>query len=94
MIVHHQTQRPALHVGWADRAVVAPGYLADLNLIDLDRLRVAAPRVVADLRAGGSRLLQEADGYDLTIKSGVATYQSGVSTGLEPRRLVRGARSL
>ena len=94
MIVHHQTQRPALHVGWADRGVVSPGYLADLNLIDLDRLRVAAPRVVADLPAGGSRLLQDAEGYDMTIKSGFVTYEAGAATGREPGRLVRGAQSI
>src|SRR5262249_809219 len=33
LVVHHLTQRTASHVGWLDRGVVAPGYLADLNLI-------------------------------------------------------------
>lgn len=94
MIVHHQTQRPARHVGWADRGVIAPGYLADINVIDLDRLRVAAPRVVNDLPAGGSRLLQDASGYDVTVKSGQVTFESGKETGVEPGRLVRGARAL
>ena len=39
-VVHQITQRPAAHFGWLDRGVVAPGYLADLNVIDLERPRV------------------------------------------------------
>ena len=56
-IVHHQTQRTARHVGWTDRGVVGPGYLADLNVIDYERLTLRPPQLVADLPAGGTRLL-------------------------------------
>src|SRR5439155_1036061 len=55
-IVHHQTQRTAVHVGWLDRGVLAPGYLADVNIIDLDELALRPPQIVADLPAGGARL--------------------------------------
>ena len=58
-----QTQRTAAHVGWLDRGVLAPGYVADLNVIDLDALNCRAPRIVHDLPAGGRRLMQTADGY-------------------------------
>ena len=37
-IVHRQTQATAEAVGLDDRGVVAPGYRADLNLVDLDAL--------------------------------------------------------
>lgn len=91
-VVHHQTQRTARHVGWLDRGVVAPGYLADLNLIDLDRLALRPPDLVADLPAGGTRLLQEAVGYVATIKRGAVTVAEGELTGERPGRLQRGPR--
>lgn len=92
-IVHLNTQRNARHLGWADRGVVAPGHLADLNLIDLDRLACHPPRLVNDLPAGGRRLVQDASGYVATVKSGVITQREGCLTGETPGRLVRGARS-
>ncbi len=88
-IVHHQTQRTARHVGWTDRGVVAPGYLADLNVIDYDRLSLRPPQLVADLPAGGTRLLQTADGYVATIKRGTVIAEEGTLTGARPGRLQR-----
>jgi len=41
---------------------------------------------------GGRRLLQQVDGYDATIVSGVVTQRSGKATGARPGRLVRGAQ--
>ena len=43
LMVHQSTQRTAPHVGWMDRGVVAPGYVADLNVIDFDALGCAPP---------------------------------------------------
>jgi N-acyl-D-aspartate/D-glutamate deacylase len=91
-VVHQITQRPAAHFGWLDRGVVAPGFLADLNVIDLDRLGCAPPEVVADLPAGGSRLLQGATGYRWTVKRGAVTFEGGVHTGEAPGELIRGRR--
>ncbi len=91
MMVHHQTQRTAAHVGWLDRGVIAPGYLADINVIDMNRLALQPPHIVADLPAGGTRLLQEAVGYVATIKRGAVTVAEGVPTDARPGRLVRGA---
>ena len=42
-VVHHLTRRPAEHVGWLDRGLLAPGYLADVNVIDLDALGADHP---------------------------------------------------
>jgi len=92
-LVHHQTQRPARHVGWLDRGVIREGYLADINVIDLVNLRQGPPRIVADLPAGGTRLVQDADGYRFTIKSGAVTFVDGESTGEFPGRVVRGERA-
>jgi N-acyl-D-aspartate/D-glutamate deacylase len=79
-------------VGLLDRGSIAIGYKADLNVIDFSRLHLHAPEVRYDLPAGGRRVVQEADGYDATIVSGVATYRDGAATGRLPGRLVRGAK--
>jgi N-acyl-D-aspartate/D-glutamate deacylase len=65
---------------------------ADVNVIDLDALRLEAPRMVADLPAGGRRLLQRARGYAATIVAGALTYRDGEATGALPGRLVRAGR--
>ncbi len=92
-VVHQLTSRPASHFGWLDRGVVAPGYLADLNVIDFEGLACAPPRIVTDLPAGGRRLLQAATGYRWTIKRGAVTFEDGLSTGQLPGRLLRGAQA-
>src|SRR6187455_102179 len=89
-LVKRQTQDNARAVGLADRGVVAPGYKADLNVIDFDKLGVEAPVMTWDLPAGGKRLLQKAKGYRATIVSGAVTYRDGEPTGALPGRLVRG----
>jgi N-acyl-D-aspartate/D-glutamate deacylase len=79
-------------LGLHDRGVLAPGYRADLNVIDFDHLAARRPEVRYDLPAGGRRLLQRADGYLHTFVRGVETYAGGEATGATPGRLVRGPR--
>ena len=88
------THEPAHAVGLDDRGLIQPGYKADLNVIDMERLHLYAPHVTYDLPAGGRRLSQRADGYEATIVSGVVTYRNGRSTGALPGRLVRGSRGI
>ena len=76
--------------GLEDRGVLAPGYLADINIIDMDRLKLGKPWLAFDLPAGGKRLLQKAEGYVATIKSGVVTFREGEWTGEAPGGLIRG----
>jgi N-acyl-D-aspartate/D-glutamate deacylase len=82
---------PAAAVGLKDRGVLAPGYKADINIIDYERLRLHAPKVVFDLPGGGRRLDQTAEGYDITMVSGEVISRNGQPTGALPGRLVRGA---
>jgi len=89
-VVAMQTRDTAKLYGLNDRGVVAPGMKADLNLIDLDALRILPPEMVFDLPAEGRRLIQRAEGYRATIVSGVVTFEDGVATGEMPGRLVRG----
>ena len=72
------------------RGVLAPGYRADVNVLDLDRLAARRPTVRYDLPAGGRRLVQEATGYHHTIKAGQVTFTDGEHTGALPGGLVRG----
>ncbi|MEA3217083.1 MAG: hypothetical protein QOJ19_3239 [Acidimicrobiia bacterium] len=89
-VVHKMTQDTARVYGLTDRGVIAPGYKADLNVIDYDRLRLEDPEMVYDLPAGGRRLIQRAHGYKATICNGQVTYEDGEPTGAMPGRLIRG----
>ncbi|WP_293211793.1 hypothetical protein [Parvibaculum sp.] len=49
---------------------------ADVNVIDLDRLRILAPEMVFDLPAEGRRMIQRAEGYRATVVNGVVTFET------------------
>jgi N-acyl-D-aspartate/D-glutamate deacylase len=89
-LIQRQCRDTAAAVGLADRGVLASGYRADLNVIDLDGLRLRRPEVHHDLPGGGRRLLQRAEGYRHTFVRGVETYADGIDTGELPGRLIRG----
>jgi N-acyl-D-aspartate/D-glutamate deacylase len=89
-VIKRLSSDPARTIGLDDRGVIAPGYKADLNVIDYDRLNVGPLHVVYDLPAGGRRLNQRTEGYVATIVSGMPVYRQGESTGALPGRLVRG----
>lgn len=90
-IVRRQSRLTAEWIGLWDRGLIAPGYRADLNVIDLANLKLHLPSVQYDLPAGGRRLMQRADGYTATILKGQITHRDGTPTGAKPGRLVRGA---
>ncbi|WP_316173781.1 MULTISPECIES: N-acyl-D-amino-acid deacylase family protein [unclassified Bradyrhizobium] len=93
-VVTAQSRKTALSVGLSDRGLIAPGYKADVNVIDYDRLHLHPPKVHYDLPVGGRRLMQQVDGYEATIVSGVVTRRNGEATGAHPGRLIRGAQAL
>jgi N-acyl-D-aspartate/D-glutamate deacylase len=92
LVVRRQTSDTARLYGLLDRGRIAPGYRADLNLIDYDRLRVHVPTVAYDLPGGARRIVQKADGYAATIVAGQVVAREGEPTGALPGRLVRGAQ--
>ncbi|WP_024509191.1 amidohydrolase family protein [Bradyrhizobium sp. ARR65] len=91
-VVAAQSRKTALSVGLNDRGLIAVGYKADINVIDYDRLHLHPPKVHYDLPMRGRRLLQQVDGYDATIVSGVVTQRAGAPTGARPGKLVRGVQ--
>ena len=84
--VHKQTRETAALYGFDDRGLLAPGYLADVNVIDFDALRCDAPEMAYDLPAGGRRLIQRAHGYAATVKRGVVVREDDEATGRAPGR--------
>ena len=44
-VVAAQSRKTALSVGLGDRSVIAPGYKADINVIDYDQAASAPPKV-------------------------------------------------
>jgi N-acyl-D-amino-acid deacylase len=94
LAVKRQCRETALLYGLEDRGMLAPGYLADINVIDLDNLKLGSPWMAFDLPAGGKRLLQKAEGYTATIKSGKVTFRDGVMQGPTPGGGIRGPQSV
>lgn len=90
LIVHKQTQRNAELFGLHDRGSLEAGKRADLNLFDLQRLQLGRLEVHEDLPAGGSRILQSAQGYLNTFVAGVKTRENDQDTGARPGRVIRG----
>ena len=88
-IVRALTSNTAEAFGMFDRGRIAEGYIADLNIIDFDKMRLHRPEAVFDLPAGGRRLVQRAEGYDCTIKAGEVIFEQGQHTGALPGKLVR-----
>jgi len=90
--VRMQTHETASLYRLGDRGTLEVGKRADVNVIDLEGLRLHEPEVVHDLPAGGGRLVQRATGYRATIVAGTVIRRDDADTGARPGRLVRGPR--
>jgi N-acyl-D-aspartate/D-glutamate deacylase len=93
-VIRRLTSETAAAVGLRDRGLIAPGYRADINLIDIERIAVGRPEMVRDLPNGGARIGQQASGYVATLVAGEVTYRDGAPTGALPGRLIRGAQGV
>lgn len=88
-VIKRQTSETADFFGFHDRGRLEVGKKADVNVIDMEALRLHHPEMIYDLPAGGRRLVQQVEGYDMTIVSGVPIFERGKETGARPGRLVR-----
>ncbi len=93
LAIKRQCHDTARLYGLNDRGLIASGYLADINVIDFDAIRLEKPWLAFDLPAGGKRLLQKARGYVVTVKTGVVTFRDGQMTGALPGIVIRGPQS-
>jgi len=80
---------PARAFGLDDRGVLAPGKRADINLIDMENLRMGLPEFIHDLPAGGRRMVQRATGYVATFVNGELVLANGEDLGARPGRTIR-----
>ena len=88
-VVKRLTSEVADFFGFHDRGRLAVGKKADVNVIDLNTLRLHHPELRHDLPAGGKRLVQRVDGYTSTIVAGQPIFENGEDTGARPGELVR-----
>tara|TARA_Y100000589_G_scaffold88831_1_gene83192 strand:+ start:4532 stop:6256 length:1725 start_codon:yes stop_codon:yes gene_type:complete len=88
-IVKSLTSSTAEAFGMFDRGYLKEGMIADVNIIDFDSLRLHRPEAIFDLPAGGRRLVQRPEGYEITIKAGEIIFDNGTHTGALPGKLVR-----
>jgi N-acyl-D-aspartate/D-glutamate deacylase len=74
--------------GLHSRGILAPGAVADVNVIDVDSLELPAPMFVHDLPLGGGRYVQGSRGYDYTLVNGTIVVNHGQLTGAPPGRVL------
>jgi N-acyl-D-amino-acid deacylase len=91
LLVHKLSGGNADLYGFADRGTVVEGKRADLNVIDLQNLRICPPELHRDLPTGASRILQPARGYLATLVNGDLSRRNDGDTGARPGRLLRGS---
>jgi N-acyl-D-aspartate/D-glutamate deacylase len=92
-VVKKQSHDTARLFGMRDRGTLEPGMKADLNLIDLNALRIEIPTMINDLPAGMPRLMQKAHGYVATLVSGEVIQENGTATDARPGKVVRGTEA-
>ena len=73
--------------------MLAPGYRADVNVIDFEHVDIDRPEMVYDLPAGAGRMVQHSTGYLETIVAGETVVDHGELTDARPGQLIRGPQS-
>ena len=92
MPVEEAIRRLTSDTAWAfgiDRGVLAPGAVADVNVIDFDGLALEVPEYVHDFPHGAGRFAQRARGYDYTVVAGEVFMDHGEHTGALPGTVLR-----
>jgi N-acyl-D-aspartate/D-glutamate deacylase len=88
--VHLLTNRLATAWGFHDRGLVREGFVADLNVIDPERVAPNLPTVDTDLPGGAKRLKQSSVGIKATVVAGEPLMLDGQHTGALPGQVLRG----
>jgi N-acyl-D-aspartate/D-glutamate deacylase len=87
--VEKLSSEPARLFQLEGRGVLKEGAFADINVIDLDQMRVLAPEYVQDFPAGASRYIQRGTGIRHTLVNGRPFMEAGRHTGDLAGRLLR-----
>ena len=83
------TSAPARVLGLAERGSIKPGYFADINILDIDKLGERMPELVNDFPGGAKRFIQKAKGYEATICNGEVILRNDEHTGMRSGRILR-----
>lgn len=83
------TARPAAVLGLRDRGRIEPGWYADLNVFDYDRLTTTYPDYVHDFPGGKGRFIVRSRGYAATLVNGEVVVEDGDHTGRRPGTVLR-----
>ena len=87
--VRRMTSDTADLFGIRDRGRLIPGGFADLNVIDMDGLRLGYPEMAHYFPGGAGRFVQRADGYTATVVNGEVFMEDGEHTGALAGRMLR-----
>ncbi|NKB97154.1 MAG: amidohydrolase family protein [Pseudomonadales bacterium] len=87
--VRKLTSAQARVIGIGDRGVLAPGYRADINVVDLANVCERHPELVHDFPNGAPRLIQKAVGYKATICNGEVILENDEHTGARSGTVIR-----
>ena len=87
--VRRMTSASARVLGFADRGTLREGMKADINVIDMSRVRERQPKLVHDFPGGAPRLIQKAVGYKATVCNGTMILADDEHTGERAGRVLR-----
>ena len=87
--VRRMTSASARVLGFADRGTLSEGMKADINVIDMSRVRERQPKLVHDFPGGAPRLIQKAVGYKATVCNGTVILADDEHTGDRAGRVLR-----
>jgi N-acyl-D-aspartate/D-glutamate deacylase len=76
--------------GLRDRGLIRKGMAADLVVFDPQTVQECEPEMVNDLPAGEPRLIQKAEGINMTVVNGEVLIESGEHSGAYPGRVLGG----
>lgn len=87
--VHKITGKSAKVLGLKQRGEIHPGWHADLNVIDYDKLETLHPEFVHDFPHNGGRFIVRSEGYVATLVAGRSIVENGYHTGQRPGQVIR-----
>ena len=91
-MVHQLTEVPARLYGLRDRGTLTEGALADIVVLDPDKVDAGPLHTIRDLPAGAPRLVTESAGIHRVLVAGTEIAVDGEITDERPGHLIRSGR--